>query len=132
MTIAELIERLEKATGPDRELDDLIAGVVLNPGGEVRLEGMPSGEPGIKTYFYPDGTRGTSLRYSSSIDSALTLVPEGWGWLVRDFKGDGEEGAYADVPHLTIESNMDGQAFHKIPAIALCIAALKARAGGVK
>jgi len=123
MTIADLIERLEKATGPVRELDL-----------ECWWWGKASHsvQPMDADYKAFNLKMNDAPRYTSSIDSALTLVPEGWGWLVRDFKGDGEEGAYADVPHLTIESNMDGQAFHKIPAIALCIACLRARAGGVK
>lgn len=95
---SDLITRLEAATGPSRELDAEI----------VRL-------------INPQATRLTRAPfYTGSLDAALTLVPEGryvkmqinrrrttaWAWVEFD---DGETVACAD------------------PALALCIAALKAR-----
>ena len=67
-----LIERLEKATGPDRELDALLATVldsslvVSNVGfaGYVKLSEIDFDVP--------------AREYTESIDAALLLVPEGF------------------------------------------------------
>lgn len=60
--LKELIERLEKATGPDPYLD---------------LD--------ISNHVSPDddATILTSPSYTASIDAALTLVPEGSQWTIE-------------------------------------------------
>jgi hypothetical protein len=111
MTRAELIAALEKATGPSLALDLEIKRVC-----EV-----------------PHDPRCLALQYTASIDAALTLVPEtnGKRWYqvaqawsqatarVRVYPVNPWEGrtreAVADAP---------------TPAIALCIAALKAQGDG--
>jgi hypothetical protein len=101
MTLSELIERLEKATEPDDKLDTNINAAVLRT--VERFEPFPA--------------------YTSSIDAALTLVPEGYGWhlwspdnwLPAAEVRNGERVYYG----LTAQAGL--------PAIALCIAALKAR-----
>jgi hypothetical protein len=116
--LAGLIERLEKATRPDRELDCAIF--------------VATAESPFVSY-YPDCVLATlggfSARleisdiekFTSSIDAALTLVPEGQEWqlgsahLVSTY--------WAEV----IASDCY-KAKGTTPAIALCIAALKARA----
>lgn len=125
--IEKLIERLEKATGPDRELDGLIA-AATNKDPKCKIEGH-------HWYFWVDDeelgencTAGWMLggevpEFTKSIDAALTLVPEGqfvnalnqhqnvWraevGNAIRSYKG-----------RSAIPANS--------PAIALCIACLKA------
>jgi len=86
-----LIERLEKATGMDRELDGLIAVAVFesvktdddliyararDPGEDATLPGhyFIKSRSGAQTASAP--------YYTSSIDAAMTLVPEGWGFCV--------------------------------------------------
>jgi hypothetical protein len=104
----DLIERLEKATGPDREIDHEIDALV----GEA--EDFPANEP----------------RYTASIDAALTLVPEG---LTVDMRRcDDGATAYATVRASDMTPDDPGdelfvEASMPTLAIALCIAALKAR-----
>lgn len=127
----ELIARIEAATGPDREIDrDIFSAVfpelVPSPivtsgygwrqdrGGWWLATGEDSRTP-PKT-IYP-------LRFSASIDVALTLMPEGYFpvidfvknrcW-IRDAQG-------FDMP------NGCAYGFAATPALALCAAALKAR-----
>lgn len=108
MTTEELIEALEKAEGPSRELDEEITRVAIWRNKVDRS--VPVDRP----------------RYTASIDAALTLVPEqydmisfrsdpsGSGWELGEFTG----GEY--IKHS--EGSTDG-----LWAIALCIAALRAR-----
>jgi hypothetical protein len=97
----ELIERLESATGPDREIDDAIH----------ELQPMPKVVE--------------SLRYTRSIDDALTLVPEGWGARVTT-KNVHEAMVFSpDGGPLFATSNIC--AGGATPAIAICTAALRAR-----
>jgi hypothetical protein len=141
MTIADLIERLEKATEGSKELDRLVA----RHAGWHRVEPKharskrgawisPDDFMGVYSTGAPilDGLHGTTLwadppAFSSSIDSALTLVPEGFQWQLRSVPT--EEG-FDYSAQVDWRPNLHQQA--ATPAIALCIAALKARAGGVK
>ena len=121
MTRAELIAALEKAEGPSRRLDFEIA---LAAGWEHKNSEHWNGlwrRPGSDGW-YADSE--TPPHFTASIDEALTLVPKdtrvsglgqyrytsGWSVLLRradcEFVGAGANGA-----------------------IALCIAALKARGG---
>ena len=99
MTLLELAERCEQATGPDLELEMAISRV-RDAAGKV----LPQ------------------LDYTRSIDAAMTLVPEDFDWrLGRTNSG------------LTIHAEVGGQAeedmrFGATPALALCAAALRARA----
>lgn len=69
--LIELAERCEKARGPDPELDAEIASAVLTDPCEVRLEGSPVA---IQMWRYPDGSVGSALRFTASLDAALSLV----------------------------------------------------------
>jgi len=119
-----LAERCERAQGPDRELDAEIAearGAV--PAGAFRMYGFPEkavwGLDAYNTWKAP--------AYTASLDDALTLVPEGWHvglWVdpdgtARVRMGNGERVIYAGSP----------QANCATPALALCAASLRARAG---
>jgi len=115
------IKRLEAASGPDRELDVEIA----------KLSG---------TYDSYEG----ALYYTSSIDAALTLVPEGWlleTLSERNALGDHNWRWKAELWNSTASRRIGddapivcgiARAAHNskcAPAIAICIAALKARKG---
>lgn len=112
--IAELIVRLEKATGPDRELDEAI----------LRFLGW-------------EGSPLPSFSPTSSLDFVIEeVVPRGdWVWLVRKHSGkplhDGVTGKRAKAFANVYTAKDDGPMFDvfvkSTPAIALCIAALKAR-----
>lgn len=103
-----LIERLEKAAGPDRSLERAIADVV---GSVTPYRGFPGDEPtGVVNFPH----------YTSSLDAAMTLVPEGYEWSLT-WEAEIARAEIGDPLLL-----MEGEA--ATPAIAICIAALKARA----
>jgi len=132
-TILELAERLERADGPDRGLDVEIAVAV-----DWRWDGWEEGESTARGQADARGIdwlaeRATSgmnsmwrgiPAYTTSLDAAMTLAPEGWSYI--DFL------RYADG---TIECTLEAAGL-KTPgatgagrsqAIALCAAALRAR-----
>jgi hypothetical protein len=129
--LAELIARLEAATGPTPHLDAEI---------EAALRG---GEPAYRTasrhQFGPsvvlnhgagnawDGWE-SAPSFTGSLDAALTLVPEIWRVYALQEQ-------YIDPPHKWF-AGLDRRREHTqsmigkapTPALALCIAALRARA----
>jgi hypothetical protein len=103
----ELAERCEQATGPDRELDAAILAAVNDGHGHVTFE---------------------TPRYTASLDAAMTLVPEGAQVLLSSINPekeavDGRWHSIAGDPEAT-EDTSSGVT----PALALCAAALRARA----
>jgi hypothetical protein len=113
----DLIERLEKATGPDADLDAAIFEAVN----------------GVSAYRNTHGFSGGTVRkrmqglpaYTDSLDAALSLVPEMYeGSLDIRNPAVGQFGAKL----WTFKGGGDvwGKGINQ--AIALCIAALKARA----
>lgn len=103
VALAELIERLEKATGHQRCFDAAIWEVV---------KGTPAALGGQDPLRFPP-------EYTASIDAALTLVPP-WSWRVGNLPSGR---AFADLGTQASLQCVEGVT----PAIALCIAALKAR-----
>jgi hypothetical protein len=127
--LLKLAERCEQATGPDRELDALIAGregalvadtrdcdgnsvTCVWPGGKFR-----SGE----WFILP--------AYTASLDAAMMLVPEDHNLNVWTHRTK-ESTAGASVTH-----NEDGKGPTVFkcatPVLALCAAALRARAAAI-
>lgn len=130
MSLDELLERLEKATEGSRELDI-----------EIYVTEFPF--PCVE--LHPEDQRNhdeeKAPSYTTSIDAALTLVPEGWVWtlnsgktgsvacLCSDWSDD-----YAKVywSNMADESN-EGRHYKRrvgatpTPGLALCIASLRAR-----
>lgn len=119
--LADLIARLEKATGPDAGLDLMIAEAV-----------------GLKPSFGATGSVGGGwLPYTTSIDAALTLVPEECVWALNF-------ASMATIMRVGPNGVIDGEIIGQWPsdqneaeqpvkpAIALCIASLKARAALTK
>lgn len=123
----DLIERLEKATGPDFALDRDIA---LATGWK---HSVLHHEEGSDDYWNtPDGKcHGCHCRFfTMRIDDALTLIPEGSCWAVSH--GDPDPQGYPRPYRATVMppygyAGRDATDHHDCPAIALCIAALKAR-----
>jgi hypothetical protein len=102
MTLEELIAALRAATGPAYVLDEAIDKYAVTLGLPPRVVPPP---------------------YTASIDAALTLVPAtcGWGVPFGPFaQHDGAQWWQAEVGA--------AEAMAATPAIALCIAALRARA----
>ena len=102
-----LIARLERATGPDRELDNAIWALLGQP--------------------LPDDPAGWPPLYTASLDAAMTLLPKGEDWAEWSI-GFGFIGGQARARIWIGDELSDGQKnVGATPAIALCIAALKAR-----
>ena len=93
-TLLTLAERCEQAAGPDAGLDLAIWTSLLDT-------------PGFRPPPSPWRTD-----YTASLDAAVTLVPEGCGWMVM--------GNAAKVKRWPSRA--------ATPALALCAAALRARA----
>jgi hypothetical protein len=125
MTDPTLIADLEAATGPSRELDARIHRAVT-PELADTLTGGETGSPGTGWLVGGDHAQPTEAPpYMASLDAAVSLVPEGMDWRTGfDNEGPGRRGsAFVRPPGQTT-----GWAFGATPALALCIAALKARA----
>ena len=136
-SLSDLIARLEKATGPDRELDAHIAASVGLPmmfcdfdtgcyHGDCISPGC--GKPlGLtdERRSYPNDWRDDERlpHFTSSIDAAMTLVPKGMEKDFTDLYG---------VARVSVGINAEPGPFYGTHeggslAIALCIAALRAR-----
>jgi hypothetical protein len=126
MTMKELIERLELATGWDRALDMDIARACPIEGWRIEPDGSVSAFDGEGWYSMPTEVP----TYTHSIDAAASLAPPGWAWFVEWIGAPFTEGrARLWIPSqrgkgLKVESC---EADAKTPALAVCIAALKAR-----
>lgn len=109
-TLQALISDLEGATAPDRMLD-------------VRVECLVTGKPAnadFHRYVERHGVPATFPLFTGSVDVALWLVPPGAAATVsRDPGGTGH--AIVTVDRRPVEAE------GATPAIALCIASLKAR-----
>lgn len=109
----ELIARLEASSG-DRELDALIY-----------ISSYKSAYPDETAEVRIEYARRCAPHYTSSIDAALTLIPDGMEWSVTTLYGVAavEMGLNCD--------NLNGPSYaHREDcnvAIAICIASLKAR-----
>jgi hypothetical protein len=129
----DLIAKLEAASEGGRALDrevfaSLGTHVFEKRGNDVKPWWYPVdhnevvfriGEPNYRSALrsYP--------KFTTSLDAALTLVPEGYEWGVAK-AGDDCPGAYVD------SGSGDDTTVHygATPALALCVAALKARREG--
>lgn len=130
----DLIARLEKATGPDRALDRSI---------HREISKRLIADETVVSYIGPGGTTRTLTfaypyrwalwgcpRYTRSIDAALALVPEDWGWLVNQPRTELMWARFfppSEDPDID-EWGAESGDVKSTPAIAICIAALKARA----
>jgi hypothetical protein len=102
--LLELAERCEKATGPDRELDELIDKAAL---------------PHEWANEFFDPSRHDLPRYTALLDAAMTLVPEeAWWSVMRAPCAEGYDAEVASDDHRRAAT----------PALALCAAALRALA----
>jgi hypothetical protein len=138
--LLELAERVEKATGPDAEMDMLIW-AALNGVTEIRdteskrVEGrdITDGQwlllgwidPGKHSRnFSPYGGDKAYPNVTASLDAAITLVPDGWRWSVDSV---GVAAASKEGQQITSPSPLWEKAAVN-PALALCAAALRALA----
>jgi hypothetical protein len=109
---SDLIARLEALSGPDREVDAEIAKAIGAKHGPD--SGWCNSDNGDHWYVEE-----CAKNYTASIDSAMTLVSTPF-WMIRNSM-DGPVATIMDTSGREYEGNGDNA------AIALCIAALKAR-----
>lgn len=125
---ADLIARLERATGPDRDLDreigiktlDWIVTSLSGQGDVLYIDGS----------YYVDDPRGEFPSPTESLEVALTLVHDDLFWLIAKGRIKPEEplyGAQICKASLAVAGQIIAEAEHNCLAIAVCIAALKAR-----
>jgi hypothetical protein len=127
-TLLALAERCEQAAGPDRELDAEIAWMLtaqdrkrLGPP-DLRREIWHAGLP-TPAWVPFENVSSFHPPYTASLDAAVTLVPEGWSW--GKFFGGSAECVKISDPSILFERGLSDK-----PALALCAAALRARAAG--
>jgi hypothetical protein len=130
-----LAERCKMATKRDTEAETMIY---------AEINGWPTewrGNALVRlTDFYPIGTIDLSERnrftghigapaYTASIDAAIALVPEGHTWSVGDWSA-ADKGVAATCwpPNDLCPVGFEGISRAATPALALCAAALRARA----
>lgn len=121
-----LAEKIEAASGADRELDREIA-FAINLQDEDEF-GCPHGWAD----WYTDGSRRWGdnfafcpLAYTASLDAAMALVPPGWRWTMDS----DHSGWWAGIwrrQEWAFRHGKDRKC--RTPALALCAAALRSRA----
>lgn len=130
--LMKLAERVEAATGPDRELDAMIAVAVAfvavgsNPPSARALHK----DHGGNNSYEDIGKHWPRLpAYTASLDTAITLVPDIDEWRpLLDATDSGESNFYAELFPGDDRPTAKGHA-QSLP-LALCAAALRARAQG--
>jgi len=124
----DLVKALEQATEGSRELDADVCKVAFWQSHGYYGETDEHGE----WFLYSHRTGGNPTpkerlpHYTTSLDAALTLVPEGWRW------GRDETGAMF-VQEKTWPIDLPGPRMFAVdgpPTLALCTCALRARQGG--
>lgn len=125
-----LIAKLEAATEGSRELDaEIWRHLGLAPAigdGVWDWKYMGNGAWHQSEMESTWGRHAAAPHYTTSLDAALTLVPDGLGRGCWAFSRDHYGGCHADVWR-NAEFNRKEHGSSKTPALALCIAALKAR-----
>ena len=126
-----LIARLEAASGPSRGLDALISYAVKGQwalmDGDEKLARMDKFTAAVESC--DEEKIAVADHFTASLDAALTLVPDGFHWSVYDTDGGTDANAQVEPPNF---STAPWNGTSKTPALALCIAALRARAALVE
>jgi hypothetical protein len=134
--LEELLVRLERATEPDRELDFQIMGVLNWPKGGWKVRRLGNANNPWNFEWTWSLLRETTAphvvsytdapRYTSSVDAALMLVLQDKHWRICTMTGLTR--AIVCDPNAALSLKTSPTAWHgATAAIALCIAALKAR-----
>ena len=111
-SLTSLIERIEAATGPDQELDRLV---------HYHLAVVKSDRFTEQSWIdLAKKQNWNAPHYSTSIDAALTLLPDGYDWIIGNVNGH-----YGGTPYACVGSTE--QHYAATPALALVAAILRAR-----
>lgn len=129
-TLIALAERVEKAEAGSRELDAEIEKMLScsdefarhHPGKSMRLWN----ENAYRFYYLGDDESDyQSPAYTTSLDAAMSLVPDGMVWQVLTDYGLPGRARISDIPRLKTQA--DGET----PALALTAASLRAIAENI-
>lgn len=127
--LLELAERIEAATGPDRELDALILIELEHP--SYRLMTMEDAVTFPDTYATGkivervDGGWYKAPAYTGSMDAAAALIPSGLLWTMDSWSTHQWSAGIWRHRGWLFTPDVDRQS--RTPALALCAAALRAR-----
>jgi hypothetical protein len=147
--LLEEARRVERLTGPDREVDGCIWWAMLPPdavehhdrSGFVRECIARDGSAGIALQQFYDSSNPHCLAriafqqpYTASLDAAMTLVPEGWFWMAgnrdrltpRAYVENGKP-AFEGISSRRNPERLWFEVTAATSALALCAAALRAR-----
>lgn len=125
-----LIERLEALEAPCRECDEAICDLLFTERQRTCIKGLSDEEGGMNMWRYPNGHIANALRFTTSLDAAMTLVPEGHSWSVNyPANDDGSKSVFGHKSrsHAIVQGTSELRYYGPTPAIALCIASLKAQ-----
>lgn len=126
--LSDLISRVEKASGPDRDLE-----------AEIWLACTPGATRNKWSYVHKatgrectvDETRDATDRliivpfYTSSLDAVLTLLPEGWWWSAGVCRRENHASVGSEIG--TVEGELIFETFGATAPLALLSAILRAR-----
>lgn len=126
LTEAALIERLEKLSRPDRATDREVlrvtAGRVVRD--ETFIYGRKHGTREIEKAYPYKIFCWFAPRYTRSVDAASAIVPKRWWWSCGHCEREEHASVGREIATSKEDESIDG--FGATPAIALCIAAIKA------
>ena len=133
----DLITRLQGLSAPDREVDCEI-GVAVgwfvtepNKGWPDRLDYIDVTVPGHRSYP-GNGFAALVPPFTASIDSAMTLVPEGCLWTMDSWSSQGwSAGIWKPKDNTWLITSSLGRQTQS-PALALASASLRARTGHIE
>lgn len=131
--LKELRDRVAKAQGPDREIDCLLA-FAFTGDVQVAIKGPLRAplpymlseaveRPSELRQIAADDSIGMILRYTASIDAAVTLVPQGWEWNMSKSALGRFYCFVRNGNHRTATELHEGHA--ETPALALCLARIE-------
>lgn len=136
--LTSLIERLETAEGPDREIDRLIHFHVESPWlAEKCVKWVPAAFEGPNDFLWWSAERQAAGKqgyhdewesYTNSVDAALAFVHDNLpGWTIASIGQDDRKGWHAEMRkgHATSYSTVE-LAGAPTPALALVLATLRA------
>lgn len=118
-----LAERVEKAEGPDRELNDAIADALFSGKRRNCIKGLSDKEGG-SWMWEQNGHVQTALRYTASIDAAMMLAGKDKNWGLEGWE-DSYNNQFVYECWVQGSPRVKGM---KTPALALTAAALRALA----
>lgn len=129
MTLSQIIAELEAAKEGSRELEAKIFAVTADKNSREfwRWRGIHSTKTTTDAEAWQSFCRKRSPFYTHSLDAALSLLAKGTLWAVIDM----EDGPIARLCWPNPDGGFVGgyhEAYAATPALALCLAALKARA----